>query len=649
MKASILLLQTNLRAHSRMAAGSLVAVLCLVSLAMAIYLSGLRDDRAAGRTEQGATHGRDTPAESAAENPTESPGPVAQAANVPALLSETDAAHYRLIFSLQKQGDFAAARAFISRLDDTLLMGHVEAQRLQHTARPKTAELKHWLLEYADHPDALWIHRLVKRRLPRKLRKSIKSLPRQTGLAVVPAPPPPYVSKKNLTRKQRRRVSRIKRAIRIWLRRGKIRQTERLLRRGYVIHLLDRYEMDDARSRIAAARFYQGHETKAYKLAAMAITGSGGKLPMTHWIAGLSAWKMGKIEQALGHFETLALTEDRSGWIRAGAALWAARAQGRLGNDDAAQEWFEQAARYPHTLYGVMALAALNRPLPFAAPDRQIFTAPMAELLASDMGGRRALALAEIGEVGRAEQELLAIREWNRPDMRAALRAVSGHLGIHSIPLKLVRRARASDPGISVDQPLDPSLYPFLPWKPDAGSGIDQALLLAFMRQESSFNASALSPAGALGLMQLMPATAKFLNKGRRFRGTKRLDWADPAINVGLGQRYLTYLRKHRLVRNDLLRLIAAYNSGPGNVAYWVRKKIRESDDPLLFMESIPNLETRLFVRRVLANLWIYRHRLEQRAPSLEAFAAGHFPRYHSIDNGAKKADFADMRPPAKR
>lgn len=614
-----------------------MVVLCLVSLAMALYLSGLRGDRTAQRA--------DNAAEIAADTPTPSP----TAANVPAILSASDADLYARIFTLQKHGDMEAADAFMAQIDDTLLMGHVAAQRLQYTARPKTADLKQWLVEYADHPDAGWIHRLARKRLPRKLRKSITRLPRQSGLAVVPAPPPPYVSKKNLTRKQQKRVLRIKRAIRIWLRRGKIRQTERLLRRGYVIHLLDRYEMDDAKSRIAAARFYQGQERKAYRLAETAIAGSGNKLPMTHWIAGLAAWKMGRIEQALGHFESLATSQGRSGWITAGAALWAARAQRRLGNESAAQRWLGQAARFPHTLYGVMALTELNRPLPIAAPDRQPFTVAMAELLATDMGGRRALALGEIGEIRRAEQELLAIKDWNRPDMRAALRGVSHHLGIHSIPLKLVRRARTSNPGGSVDQPLDPALYPILPWKPETGSGVDQALVLAFMRQESSFNASALSPAGALGLMQLMPATAKFINRGRRFRGIRRLDWADPVINANLGQRYLTYLRKHRLVRNDLLRLIAAYNSGPGNVAYWARKKIKERDDPLLFIESIPNLETRLFVRRVLANLWIYRHRVGQRAPSLQAIAAGQFPRYHSIDDGAKKADFADMRPPAVR
>ena len=107
--------------------------------------------------------------------------------------------------------------------------------------------------------------------------------------------------------------------------------------------------------------------------------------------------------------------------------------------------------------------------------------------------------------------------------------------------------------------------------------------------------------------MQIIPDTARMLNRGRRpFRGAHRLDKHDPTIIVKFWQRYLTHLRTHKRVQNDLIRAIIAHNSGPGNIGYWVLKLVKHRKDPRLFIEAIPNLQTRLFVRRILANLWIY-------------------------------------------
>jgi len=84
------------------------------------------------------------------------------------------------------------------------------------------------------------------------------------------------------------------------------------------------------------------------------------------------------------------------------------------------------------------------------------------------------------------------------------------------------------------------------------------------MHQESDFDAFAHSRVGALALMQIMPYTARTLNRGRRpFRGAHRLNRYAPTIIVKFGQRHLTYLRTHKRVQNDLIRVIAAYNSGP--------------------------------------------------------------------------------------
>jgi len=98
-----------------------------------------------------------------------------------------------------------------------------------------------------------------------------------------------------------------------------------------------------------------------------------------------------------------------------------------------------------------------------------------------------------------------------------------------------------------------------------------------------------------------------------------------------LGQKYLTYLLSNQLVKRDLFHLAVAYNAGPGNLRKWLRKA-NFGSDPLLFVESIPWRESRLFVERVLTNFWIYRERLRQDTPSLDAVATGHWPIYFNLD-----------------
>jgi soluble lytic murein transglycosylase-like protein len=87
---------------------------------------------------------------------------------------------------------------------------------------------------------------------------------------------------------------------------------------------------------------------------------------------------------------------------------------------------------------------------------------------------------------------------------------------------------------------------------------------------------------------------------------------------------------------NNLIFLAIAYNGGPGNMAKWERKSDHR-DDPLLLIESLPSRETRSFVKRVLTNFWMYRDRLGQSSPSLDALAAGEWPLYIAQDTGAQR------------
>jgi soluble lytic murein transglycosylase-like protein len=213
------------------------------------------------------------------------------------------------------------------------------------------------------------------------------------------------------------------------------------------------------------------------------------------------------------------------------------------------------------------------------------------------------------------------------PETRTVLLAIADRLGLSSLAFRTATRLAATDGRV-----VERGLYPVPRWRPSNGFILDRALIFAVMRQESAFNARAHSHAGARGLMQLMPGTAGYMAK-RRFRGRNRQRLYDPVLNVTLGQKYLHYLLKHDTVQGDMFHLAAAYNGGPGNLAKWRRRVGRLSRDPLLFIESVPSRETRNFIERVLANLWLYRERFNQEAPSLNALAAGRAPVYKSIDS----------------
>ena len=122
--------------------------------------------------------------------------------------------------------------------------------------------------------------------------------------------------------------------------------------------------------------------------------------------------------------------------------------------------------------------------------------------------------------------------------------------------------------------------------------------------------------------MQIMPATASFIMRKRSYRTSERHLLLDPELNLQIGQRYIRHLLEEPIIDGSLVRLLAAYNGGPGNLNKWLRK-VDHQDDPLLLIESIPSRETRSYVKSVITNLAMYRQRFDQPAPTLRAIAAG--------------------------
>ncbi|MEK7246743.1 MAG: transglycosylase SLT domain-containing protein, partial [Pseudomonadota bacterium] len=138
-----------------------------------------------------------------------------------------------------------------------------------------------------------------------------------------------------------------------------------------------------------------------------------------------------------------------------------------------------------------------------------------------------------------------------------------------------------------------------------------------------------------------MPRTASYVARDKAYhRGAKRKKLFSPEVNLTLGQKYLETLIRDPGIAGDLFFIAAAWNGGPGNLSKWWRKADHRGD-PLLFIESIPARETRIFIERVMANLWIYRHRLGQESPSLAQLAAGDWPTY--IAQAGDRLELADV------
>jgi soluble lytic murein transglycosylase-like protein len=572
-----------------------------------------------------------------AQTPTLASERASEARSLPNVLAVPDARLYREIFALQGDGAWREADARIDRLGDPTLMGYVLAQRYLHPTAYRSAypELRDWLERYADHPQAERIYRLAKIRQGDGA--AAPRAPERISLRVG-APPDgePYRSTKQLNKVERAEARELKRKVRRDVRNTRLTDTEALLRGPEARRLLDQVEIDQCLARVAVGWFYHGDPAKAFALASRAADRSGLDAPLAQWIAGLSAWRLGRLDRAADYFEQLSRSPRASVWTSSAGAYWAARSHLRLRNPDKMSDLLARAAAHPRTFYGLLARRALGMRIGFPVRERGL-TGPETQILKADPAARRALALLQLGERARAKSELKRLDGDGDPALARALLALDEATGFPDIALRLAG-GLAKSPGRWAGSAVENGLYPIPPWQPDQGFRIDRALVYALIRQESRFDPRAENPSGASGLMQIMPRTADYVLRERRFRGDGRRQLFDPALNLDVGQRYIAHLLNQDGVDGDLLRLTVAYNGGPGNLLKWL-DRMEGQDDPLLFIESIPSFETRRFIEHVLANFWIYRARLGQPLPSLEAMAAGDSPAYVSLDRPTQEAE----------
>lgn len=551
-------------------------------------------------------------------------------------LSARDSEIYRRIFAAQAQGDWDTANENLRKVSDLRLRGHVLYQRFMHPSyKASFNELHAWMDLYSDLPNADRVYKLASLRKPASFDGKLKAARNQIGvgagvLTVLSTAGDSYAPTKSRNKGQTREIANLVKHVRADISRGAPTKALRRMSSDPAAKAMDNVEYDQLRAQIAHAYLLLGKPKDAQTLATASARRSGEKAPMAGWAAGLAAWQQKDYKQAAAFFEQTGRSPYSSSWLKSAGAYWASRAHMRSGDMKQVSVWLKEAATHPRTFYGMIATRALGWDFDFdwSTPE---FSKGDFNRLVSIPAAARAMALVQAGQNHLAEAELLQINTKQNPELREVILAYTQQVNLPSLAMRIASATAKPDGGL-----YDAALYPLLPWVPEGGYNIDRALIHAIIRQESKFNTAAESTSGAAGLMQIMPNTASHVVGTLHFKdnaGKTRLK--DPQTNLGIGQKYVSELLGYKDIGNELLSLAIAYNAGPGNLRKW-KKELAHIDDPLLFIEMIPMAETRNYVERVLANYWIYRMRLDQPLPSLDAVAEGKWAGYVPMDdNGA--------------
>ena len=554
---------------------------------------------------------------------------------LPEPLSPSDAVAIRRIMALQDRGNLTEAGQLVANLENPILMGTILAQRyLGRFHRSTMRELGDWLTLYADLPDAPAVHALFLKRRPPGVSPGAAfgaSLGAALGAASWTTTPPRPISGQPPASPDREagaddldadiwpfpRNASLDRAI---IERARAGETKAALRLIAEIRRPDRSYAGLLRAEVARELFFRNEDAEALRVALMAMRDvpRANQIALAGHIGGLAAWRMGWKTQARGLFEQAAQAGLASGRDRAAAAFWAARANRAIGDWRAEEAWLHRSAAEPRTLHGLLARHALGQETGIASSNALLTPADL-DAVAATAGGWRAFALLQVGQHQRAEEELRGLWPRLREDriFARSLLLVASATGSRDFAARIAGLMRDG-----ADNARGDMWFAVPTLRPTGGFTVDPALIYALTRLESNFDTQAVSPAGARGLMQIMPVTAQYVS-GDSDLGNVRLH--EPALNLRLGQKYLHYLASVNAVGNDLLRVLASYNTGPSN---FLRRtgNLRDMGDPLLFIEAIPVPETRAFVVRALTYTWLYAARLHLPAPSLEALADGVFP-----------------------
>lgn len=533
---------------------------------------------------------------------------------VPSLLSQDERSYYRDLFAAIDRKDWSRVQELFAQKPEGPLHQAALAEYYLDANSPKidVSQLTGWLAKGTELPMAEQIGRLAATR----------------GATATPPIPgaQPFVSLPSMQKRIRPRAT-----------------NDGTMPASVAAGILDRIKNDDPmgartlldgidatlsdsaraewRQRVAWSYYIENDDASAYALAQLGAQGQGPWVAESWWTAGLAAWRLGDCQGAVDAFRNSASRADNAE-LASAALYWQSRALVRCRKPEEAAAPLRAAALRDETLYGMMAAEQLGLKLPeqHAAAD---FTQSDWQQLRENGNVRTVVGLAEIGRDALADEVLRHQARIGSPSQYQPLTRLARDLGLPSTQLWMAYNApRGGRP--------EPAIrFPTPKWTPVGGWTVDPALVYAHALQESVFRASVVSPAGARGLMQIMPAAAKDHAGALGYSGNAA-DLNKPDVNLAFGQRHLQMLRDSSATQALLPKVMAAYNAGLLPISRW-NTEIRDGGDPLLWIESIPYWETRGYVNIVMRNYWMYERQAGGTSESRLAMVQGAWPTFPGL------------------
>ncbi len=535
---------------------------------------------------------------------------------VPSLLSQEDRSYYKQMFGAIEREDWTTVQTLLAQRTDGPLHAVARAQYYLAANSPR-AELAPLTQVITTAPDLPWAEQLGRLALKRGATE-LPALPSAQSMVSLPGLPkrikPRPVADGTMP-------DTVALAIQ-----DRIKNDDPMGARV----LLDGIEASlsvEARAewyqRVGWAFYIGNDDVNARTVSLGALQGASGPwVAEALWTAGLAAWRLGDCQNAAASFEQAA-SSAQNDELGAAASYWAGRAWTRCRAPEKVANAMRSAARRRDTLYGMIASEALGlkETSVASAPD---FTLDDWQQLRQVSNVRLAVELAEIGEDGLADELLRHQARIGDPSLYAPLSRLARDLGLPATQLWMAYNAPSGA------KPDAAARFPAPRWVPATGWKVDPALLFAHSLQESNFRTAVVSAAGAHGLMQVLPGTARGLTRNEPTMAGREKQLDLPDVNMAFGQSYLLQLKDSGATGGLLPKVIAAYNAGPMPIARWA-SQIRDSGDPLLWMESIPYWETRGYVSIVMRNYWMYERQAGGPSESRIGLAQGMWPKFPGL------------------